>query len=274
MAASLIARARRSGCRGRAGSVRVAGRDCPPGRARDGDRSRSSDIRRSRNDQDHVCTGNSFYRAAALHQVGLFDEALGYGYDNDMSYRLIARRLSTGVLSRRAQPIIDWRDSLGGYVAQQYGFGYGRLDVVAKHPRRIVGDAVSPAGMMAHGVVMTLAILLVLGALGLNVAGQPPLVVLAIASGLIGALAIERLWAATRAMRHFGDPAAVLFVPLHLLRDLAWAAAISVWSFRRALGAPPQPAYSMGRALDGAPAMRAPIDVHSPAMSRRYACWA
>ncbi len=37
---------------------------------------------------DHVCTGNSIYRKAALVQVGLFDETLGYGYDNDMSYRL------------------------------------------------------------------------------------------------------------------------------------------------------------------------------------------
>ena len=199
-------------------------------------------------DPDHVCTGNSIYRASALHQVGLFDEALGYGYDNDMSYRLTGAGYRL-VFCREAQSHHRWRESLGGYVAQQYGFGYGRLDVVAKHPRRIVGDAVSPAGMMAHGVVMALAILLVLGALGLNVAGQPPLVVLAIASGLIGALAMERLWAAIRAMKHFRDPAAVLFVPLHLVRDLAWAAAISVWSLRRALGAPPQPAYSMGRAL-------------------------
>jgi glycosyltransferase involved in cell wall biosynthesis len=37
---------------------------------------------------DHVCTGNSAYRAEALRRVGLFDEELGYGYDNDISYRL------------------------------------------------------------------------------------------------------------------------------------------------------------------------------------------
>ena len=35
-------------------------------------------------DTDHVCTGNAAYRVEALHRVGLFDESLGYGYDNDM----------------------------------------------------------------------------------------------------------------------------------------------------------------------------------------------
>src|SRR6185369_2985785 len=34
-----------------------------------------------RGDTDHVCTGNSIYRAAALRRIGLFDESLGYGYD-------------------------------------------------------------------------------------------------------------------------------------------------------------------------------------------------
>ena len=41
-------------------------------------------------DTDHVCSGNSAYRADALRRVALFDESLGYGYDNDISYRLRA----------------------------------------------------------------------------------------------------------------------------------------------------------------------------------------
>src|SRR6185436_8887172 len=32
-------------------------------------------------DPDHVCTGNTAYRAAALHAIGLLDETIGYGYD-------------------------------------------------------------------------------------------------------------------------------------------------------------------------------------------------
>src|SRR5690348_620887 len=39
---------------------------------------------------DHVCTGNVAYRVEALQRVGFFDEQFGYGYDNDLSYRLRA----------------------------------------------------------------------------------------------------------------------------------------------------------------------------------------
>ena len=54
-------------------------------------------------DVDHVCTGNTAYRATALHQVGLLDESLGYGSDNDLSYRLEGRGPSAGVLPGRDQ---------------------------------------------------------------------------------------------------------------------------------------------------------------------------
>ena len=96
---------------------------------------------------DHVCTGNSAYRAEALHKAGLFDESFGYGYDNDMSYRLMragyALRFCPGATS-----VHRWRETLRGYLAQQYGQGYGRLDIVWKHPGWVAGDAVSPSMMM------------------------------------------------------------------------------------------------------------------------------
>ena len=197
---------------------------------------------------DHVCTGNSIYRASALHQVGLFDERIGYGYDNDMSYRLIAAGYRLA-FCREARSHHRWRETLLGYVAQQYGFGYGRLDVVAKHPRRLAGDAVSPAGMMAHGVVMALAIVGLVGAFALSMTGRSASLMVAISLGLMAILVIERLWAAMRAYVQFGDAAALLFVPLHLLRDVTWVAAIGVWSLRRAWGKPSHPADSMGRAV-------------------------
>ncbi len=56
---------------------------------------------------DHVCTGNSAYRAEALHKAGLFDESFGYGYDNDMSYRLLQRRVRAAILPRRAGASTD-----------------------------------------------------------------------------------------------------------------------------------------------------------------------
>ena len=61
--------------------------------------------RRIRGDEvDHVCTGNTAYRASALHQVGLLDETLGYGSDNDLSYRLHDGRPSPRLLPRGAEP--------------------------------------------------------------------------------------------------------------------------------------------------------------------------
>ena len=104
----------------------------------------------------HVCTGNAAYRRNALGQVGPFDDALGYGYDNDMSYRLRAagHRL---VFCADARSRHHWREGLSAYCRQQYGFGYGRLDVVARHPARISGDSVSPLGMMLHPAVMAAA---------------------------------------------------------------------------------------------------------------------
>ena len=106
----------------------------------------------------HVCTGNAAYRAKALRKVGLLDETFGYGYDNDLSYRLRAAGYRL-IFCREAQSVHRWREGLIGYLGQQYGFGYGRIDLVAKHPGRIGGDSVSPAGMMSHPLLMAIAVL-------------------------------------------------------------------------------------------------------------------
>lgn len=194
----------------------------------------------------HVCTGNSAYRASALREAGLFDESLGYGYDNDTSYRLSAAgyelRYCPGATS-----VHRWRETLGGYLRQQYGQGYGRLDVVAKHPRRASGDTVSPALMMLHAPLMLAA----LGAIAL----VPPAAAAGLAwryplwcGGLIVCgLAAERLAAGVRAALRHRDPAGLLFAPLHLLRDAAWALATVVWAARRLLGRARHPSHSMGR---------------------------
>ena len=102
---------------------------------------------------DHVCTGNVVWRPDALRQVGLLDETLGYGYDNDLSYRLIAAGYRL-VICRQAASVHRWRDGWISYLTQQYGFGYGRIDLVARHRNRLGGDAVSPPTMMAHPVLM------------------------------------------------------------------------------------------------------------------------
>jgi hypothetical protein len=93
--------------------------------------------------------GNTAYRVSALAAIGFFDESLGYGYDNDVSYRLRAAGYRL-VMCPDARSIHQWRDGWRAYFRQQYGFGYGRLDLVAKHRRRVAGDDVSPLSMMLH----------------------------------------------------------------------------------------------------------------------------
>ena len=192
----------------------------------------------------HVCTGNAAYRAEGLRRIGLLDEAFGYGYDNDISYRLRAAgyRLT---FCRSARSVHRWREGLAGYLVQQYGFGYGRLDIVAKHPRRVTGDSVSPAGMMAHPLLMMAAVGGLAGALVLAIVGGPWRLVASGALALIAVLAVERLAAGIAACRRFRDPAALLFPILHLGRDLAWVAAIAMWSARRLFGRPSKPSHSM-----------------------------
>jgi mycofactocin glycosyltransferase len=194
----------------------------------------------------HVCTGNSAYLAEALHTAGLFDESFGYGYDNDVSYRL----MKTGYRLRfcpAARSVHRWRERLRGYLVQQYGQGYGRLDIVWKHPGWVAGDTVSPSMMMAHAPLMTGAMTSGLASLALRVAGLPWRPALWVAGMIVGGLAMERLVSGVRAAVRHRDAAGLLFVPLHLLRDAAWAVAIVVWTARRLAGRDRHPSHSMAR---------------------------
>jgi hypothetical protein len=193
---------------------------------------------------DHVCTGNSAYRAEALHQVGLFDEALGYGYDNDMSYRLLTAgyRLT---LCREARCIHHWRDGLVGYLKQQYGFGYGRLDLVAKHVSRIGGDMVSPPAMMLHPVLTFMGLISLIGGLVASSTGIAARSAYLCAFAIFAGLAVERLLAGIAAARRFRTLAPLMFPLVHLARNFAWIAAILRWSIRRLGRTPSSPGHSM-----------------------------
>jgi glycosyltransferase involved in cell wall biosynthesis len=192
----------------------------------------------------HVCTGNAAYRASALVEVGLFDETLGYGYDNDMSYRLAAAGYRLR-LCRDARSVHRWREGIPGYLVQQYGFGYGRLDLVFRHRGRFRGDSVSPAAMMVHAPLMAAAVGGLLAAGVLAAVGGPASVLtwfsLLIVAGLVG----ERSAAAVAAARRFGDLTPLAFPIVHLARDLVWVAAIAMWLARRFGRRPTAPAHSM-----------------------------
>ena len=193
---------------------------------------------------DHVCTGNTAYRATALQTVGLLDDTLGYGYDNDLSYRLQAAGYRLA-FCRDARSHHRWREGLLGYLVQQYGFGYGRLDVVARHPTRYAGDAVSPAGMMGHPLVMGLALSLLAAGAVSAMLSREAFGLVAAGGVLLLALAVERAIAGVRAWKQFGNTAALAFPLVHLMRDLAWVAAMVAWTSRRLLRRPLKPEHSM-----------------------------
>jgi glycosyltransferase involved in cell wall biosynthesis len=189
---------------------------------------------------DHVCTGNVAYRVDALRRIGFFDERLGYGYDNDVSYRLRAAGYRL-IMCGRARSLHRWRDSLTGYFRQQYGFGYGRLDLVAKYPHRAGGDTVSPTLMMLHPVVLLVALL----TLAAGVFAHDERAMWIFGLSLIAGLAVERAVAGVRAARRFRDLTPLWFPLVHFVRDLAWVLAIAVWTARRALGMATAPSHSM-----------------------------
>jgi glycosyltransferase involved in cell wall biosynthesis len=195
---------------------------------------------------DHVCTGNTAYRTRALHQVSLLDERLGYGYDNDLSYRLQAQGYRLA-FCRDAISVHCWREGFRGYLRQQFGVGYGRLDVVARHPRRFTGDDVSGTLMMVHApaTLVALAAMIAAGVLAALDGNWTPSA--AVGLGLMAGLGVERTAAGIAAWRRTGDRAALAFSITHLARDIAWAAAIVAWLARWALKRDRGPAHSMHR---------------------------
>jgi glycosyltransferase involved in cell wall biosynthesis len=180
---------------------------------------------------DHVCTGNTIYRASALHRVGLLDETFGYAADNDLSYRLIDAGYKLA-FCKTATSTHLWRETPGAYLRQQYGVGYGRLDLIQKHPRRAGGDDVSGVVMIAHAGLTFAALALALLATLLAAFDFPVTPGLGLSGGLVMVLAVERLAAGVACWTRSGDRAALAFPVIHLLRDIAWAIAIAVWSGR------------------------------------------
>jgi glycosyltransferase involved in cell wall biosynthesis len=195
---------------------------------------------------DHVCTGNTAYRTRALHQVSLLDERLGYGYDNDLSYRLHAHGYRLA-FCRDAISVHCWREDFRGYLRQQFGVGYGRLDVIARHPRKFTGDDVSGTLMMFHAPAMlvALAALTTAGVLAALDGSWAPSAVVGL--GLVAGLGVERTAAGVDAWRRTGDRAALAFSIAHLARDIAWAWAILTWLTRWALRRNRAPEHSMHR---------------------------
>jgi cellulose synthase/poly-beta-1,6-N-acetylglucosamine synthase-like glycosyltransferase len=194
---------------------------------------------RKRGAVTHVCTGNTLYRRAALSELGGFDERMGYGYDNDLSYRLLTADFSLAREEKaRARHRFPgrWRT----YLRKQAGVAYGRLDLVSTHRNRWRGDSVSGLGMISHAALTAMA-LLCLAAFMLDRRFA------LLGAVLLVFLGLERCVAALRATLFFGDWRCLLWPVQHALRDFAWVWAMARWTLHRLLGRRHDPGASMPR---------------------------
>ncbi|MBI5393170.1 glycosyltransferase [Candidatus Woesearchaeota archaeon] len=93
---------------------------------------------------DHVSTCNTAYRKSFIEKVNLFDENLYYGYDVDLSYKL----KNAGFTIKLVKTVgcnHYWKETLLGYLKQQFNVAYGRLYLINRYPQKASGDKV--AGM-------------------------------------------------------------------------------------------------------------------------------
>jgi hypothetical protein len=76
-------------------------------------------------------------------------------------------------------------------------------------------------------------------------AGGPWRSLILVSAMILSALVLERLAVGLGAAARFKESAGLWFVPFHLVRDVAWVAAVVIWSGRRLFARPRDPAQSM-----------------------------
>lgn len=177
-----------------------------------------------------VCTGNTAYRKKALQEAGLFDPNFTYGYDNDMSYRLVQAGYR---LVFRKDALCDhyWKETLASYLKQQYHSAYGRMQLVSRYPDKKGGDSVSGLRMILQvPATMATLVLIVSGAV-FSWAGITGAILSA--GLLIGLLVmVDRLLFSISVFRKQHDLTAFLIPPVHLIRNIVWCWALANWSLR------------------------------------------
>jgi len=176
-----------------------------------------------------VSTANTAYRRDAIDKVGLFESRFKYGYDNDMSYRLQDAGYKL-VLRKNALCFHYWKTDLGGYIKQQYHSGYGRMQLIRKHPKRVKGDSVSGLRMILQvPLTLLLIVFYILGVgfelFSLSLVGK---YFVFTGFGILGFVLAERFVFALKVFKKKRDPVVFLLPFLHLLRNIVWC-----WAFLR-----------------------------------------
>lgn len=177
----------------------------------------------------HVCTGDTAYRKSALDEVGLFDTAFTYGYDNDMSYRL---QNAGYKLVFRKDALCDhfWKADFKGYVKQQFNSAFGRLQLIRKHPARAAGDSVSGLRMILQVPLTVLFFLLAACAVIIFFLSSGGFFYpLSAAFFVLGIILIDRLAFAAGIFKKQKDPSCFLLPFVHIIRNIVWCWAVLSW---------------------------------------------
>ncbi len=176
-----------------------------------------------------VCTGDTAYRRSALEKTGLFDTSFKYGYDNNMSYRLLAAGYR---LVFRKDAVCDhyWKADLMSYIRQQYRSGIGRLQLVVRHSEHVTGDSVSGMRMMMQVPLTSLFFISLFFSFVIYGFNPQGLYLLLVSAVSLGALLLDRTAFAVGVYRKQRDPSVALMPLVHLLRNVVWCWALLRWA--------------------------------------------
>jgi GT2 family glycosyltransferase len=161
--------------------------------------------------------------------VGLFDPMFKYGYDNDMSYRLIKAGYLL-VLKKDAICYHYWKTKTKDYIKQQYWSAYGRMQLLKKHKCRFSGDSVSGIRMILQVPITLLIILFFVCGIALYLLFLNQLF-LWIGFSLLTIILFDRMLFSLRTMKRKRDIGVFFMLFFHLLRNAVWTAAFIKWFF-------------------------------------------
>ena len=180
----------------------------------------------------HLTSANVVYRREAFELAGPFDERLlNASLDSVFNGRLsqAGKRL---VYEARARVRHHYKTTLSGYMRRQYAYARYRVhnEVLDLYPAdRFLALHVALAAAAAGGCA-------VLTPLGLLVPGPLGWTLVALGPGLLGAALALQVPHALRLLRERRDPAALLYPPLIVTRNVIGAAGYAVGLAMKTLG--------------------------------------
>ena len=173
----------------------------------------------------HVSTCATMYRKKAFEEVGLFDKSYRYGYDHDMSYRLNNRGYKL-IIKKEISVKHFWKETLRGYIKEQYYSAKGILNLINKYPNKKRGNEV--AGIREY--IQTPLTLISLIFLISSLFYKDLFIIFMLSFGII---LVDRFIQAINIFKIKKDLECLFFQPfIHILRNITWSIATITYFLR------------------------------------------